>query len=147
MTTFSAIGCSFFDDNHQKDKYLYQNEQWFNGTSSEYQGSIVNNFKIMSWKKYAPNWQVFIKNHQKLIFDDNSIIKVATVNYSNYSLLPCELVGIDLLINTLQISPITRRYEQKVWNIKFDYWFLLSVRIWLVSYAFFIMIMITAIFI
>lgn len=81
LTILNINACDFLDNNSHKSKPLYKNEEWFNGTSSQYEGNIVDNINIMSWKKYHLDWKSFIKKYQLLNFDDKAIIKVETPWY------------------------------------------------------------------
>ncbi|WP_338987863.1 hypothetical protein [Spiroplasma endosymbiont of Dasysyrphus albostriatus] len=127
LTTININACDFFDNNSHKSKPLYENEEWFNGTSSQYEGNIVDNINIMSWKKYHLNWQSFIKKYQLLNFDDKAIIKVETATYKNciWHNLPSQITGPNLSVNTAKIntSNNTNDEKNKTWNIEFMYYY------------------------
>ncbi|WP_308149965.1 hypothetical protein [Spiroplasma sp. AdecLV25b] len=120
--------CNFFGDNSHSSHVLYKYEESFNGTSSEYEGNIVNNIKIESWKKYANDWQSFINKYKLLKFSDTSFIKIETPNYINDPTrnfkYPNEITGPDLRISTQSIvSSINKMIHEN----KFEKWVLCTI--------------------
>ena len=118
LTTININACDFFDNNPHKSKPLYENEEWFNGTSSQYEGNIVDNINIMSWKKYHLDWQSFIKKYQLLNFDDKAIIKVETATYKTVYDIIYHLKLQDLTYQLIQ-QKLTHQVTQMMKKTKF----------------------------